>query len=124
MSLFNVIYAIIAILTESQLIMAGLLDLLGNTDVKNNCKGILQHVFIGKQTPQQNVNNASGIQGVLLDLLGNGAKKEQSLVTQLLDADGDGSAIDDILGMVIGNKKGGLMVYLVVLSVENKLLQL
>ncbi|MCF6168961.1 DUF937 domain-containing protein [Lutibacter sp.] len=64
---------------------------------------------IGKQSKQQNINDSNGIGDLLGGLLGNGAQKEQSLVTQLLDADGDGSAIDDLIGMASGSKnKGGL----------------
>ncbi|WP_457609708.1 DUF937 domain-containing protein [Lutibacter sp.] len=68
---------------------------------------------IGKQSKQQNINDSNGIEGLLGGLLGSGAQKEQSLVTQLLDADGDGSIIDDIIGMASGSKKkdslGGLL---------------
>lgn len=64
--------------------------------------------FLGKQTRESNVTDASGISNVLGSLLGGSANKEQSLVTQLLDADGDGSVIDDIIGMATKGKKGGL----------------
>ncbi|WP_456379634.1 DUF937 domain-containing protein [Lutibacter sp.] len=62
---------------------------------------------IGKQTKQQNVNDSNGIGDLLGGLLGSGAQKEQSLVMQLLDADGDGSVIDDLIGMAAGGKKKG-----------------
>jgi len=66
---------------------------------------------IGKQSKQQNVNDSNGIGDLLGGLLGSGAQKEQSLVTQLLDADGDGdgdgSVIDDLIGMAAGGKKKG-----------------
>jgi hypothetical protein len=64
--------------------------------------------YLGKQTRQQNVNDSNGIESLLGGLLGKNAGKEQSLVTQLLDADGDGSIVDDLMGMASGNKKGGL----------------
>jgi len=64
--------------------------------------------FLGKQTRQNNVSDAGGIESLLGGLLGGGAQQEQSLVTQILDADGDGSVIDDIVGMASGSKKGGL----------------
>ena len=42
-------------------------------------------------------------------VLGGGQKEQQSLVNRLLDADGDGSIIDDVAGMLMnGGKKGGL----------------
>jgi len=67
---------------------------------------------LGKQSRQQNVSNASGIEGLLGGLLGgNSAKSEQSFLESMLDADGDGSVIDDVAGMVLGGgkkKKGGL----------------
>jgi hypothetical protein len=66
--------------------------------------------MLGKETRQNNINDANGIGNLLGGLLGGSANKEQSLVTQILDADGDGSVIDDIIGMAAGGskKKGGL----------------
>ncbi|WP_456424660.1 DUF937 domain-containing protein [Lutibacter sp.] len=64
---------------------------------------------IGKQSKQQNINDSNEIEGLLGSLLGNGAQKEQSLVMKLLDADGDGSVIDDLIGMASNSKnKSGL----------------
>ncbi len=67
--------------------------------------------MLGSQAKQQNVNNASGIEGLLGGLLsGSSSKNEQSFLESILDADGDGSVIDDVAGMVLGGskKKGGL----------------
>ena len=70
---------------------------------------------LGKQSKQQNVSNSSGIEGLLGGLLGGSSQKqEQSFLESILDADGDGSVIDDVAGMVLsGNKKksglGGLL---------------
>ncbi|MEP5340626.1 MAG: DUF937 domain-containing protein [Algibacter sp.] len=66
---------------------------------------------LGKQSKQQNVSNSSGIEGLLGGLLGgNQPQNEQSFLESILDADGDGSVIDDVAGMVLGGdkKKGGL----------------
>ncbi|WP_460219004.1 DUF937 domain-containing protein [Psychroserpens sp. MEBiC05023] len=67
---------------------------------------------LGKQTRQQKVNSSSDLGGLLGGLLGgNEAKEEQSFLEKILDADGDGSMIDDVAGMVLGNagkKSGGL----------------
>ncbi len=64
--------------------------------------------FIGKQTRQNNVNDASGMNNLLGGLLGGQPKQNQSLIESLIDADGDGSVLDDVAGMVLGgNKKGG-----------------
>ena len=63
--------------------------------------------YLGKQTREKNVSDGNGIGDLLGGLLGSGAQKEQSLVTQLLDADGDGSVIDDLIGMATGGKKKG-----------------
>ncbi|MDO5981157.1 DUF937 domain-containing protein [Flavivirga spongiicola] len=66
---------------------------------------------LGKQSRQQNVNNSSGIEGLLGGLLGgNSPQQEQSFLESILDADGDGSVIDDVAGMVLGGgkKKSGL----------------
>ncbi len=64
--------------------------------------------YLGKQTRQQNVTDGNGIGNLLGGMLGGSGQTEQGLVTKLLDADGDGSVIDDIIGMAAGGKKGGL----------------
>jgi hypothetical protein len=66
---------------------------------------------LGKETKQNNVNSPSAIEGLLGGLLkGNSPQQEQSFLESILDADGDGSVIDDVAGMVLGgnNKKSGL----------------
>ncbi|MFL0352697.1 DUF937 domain-containing protein [Xanthomarina sp. GH4-25] len=67
--------------------------------------------MLGKQTKENNVNSSSGIESLLGGLLtGNSSQNEQSFLESILDADGDGSVIDDVAGMVLGGskKKGGL----------------
>ncbi len=66
--------------------------------------------YIGQQTRQNNVQDANGINNLLGGLLGGQPKQNQSLITTLLDADGDGSILDDVAGMVMGGQKkqGGL----------------
>ncbi|APY00366.1 uncharacterized protein DUF937 [Lacinutrix venerupis] len=66
---------------------------------------------IGKQAQQQNVSSSNGIGDLLGGLLGgSSADKEQNFLEQILDADGDGSIVDDVAGMVLGgdSKKSGL----------------
>jgi hypothetical protein len=66
---------------------------------------------LGSQAKQQKVNNQSGLEGLLGGLLkGNSQQNEQSFLESILDADGDGSIMDDVAGMVLGGnkKKGGL----------------
>ena len=67
---------------------------------------------IGKQARQNNVSSTSDLGGLLGGLLGGSeAKEEQSFLEKILDADGDGSVIDDVAGMVLGQAtkgKGGL----------------
>ena len=64
---------------------------------------------IGKETKQNNVNDSSALSGILGSMLGGQPKGNQSLIESLIDADGDGSVLDDVAGMVLGsNKKGGL----------------
>ncbi|MFD2541589.1 DUF937 domain-containing protein [Lacinutrix gracilariae] len=66
---------------------------------------------IGKQANQNNVSSTNDISGLLGGLLGgSGAQQEQNFLEKILDADGDGSVIDDVAGMVLGNasKKEGL----------------
>ena len=66
---------------------------------------------LGKQTKEKNVNSSSGIGDLLGGMLGgNSSDNEQSFLEKILDADGDGSIVDDVAGMVLGGakKKGGL----------------
>ena len=66
---------------------------------------------LGKQARQNNVSSPNDLGGLLGGLLGgSAAQEEQSFLEKILDADGDGSVIDDVAGMVLGNskKKGGL----------------
>lgn len=66
---------------------------------------------LGKQSRQQEVNSSAGIEGLLGGLLGdNSPQQEQSFLESILDADGDGSVIDDVAGMMLGSdkKKSGL----------------
>ncbi|MCJ7465577.1 MAG: DUF937 domain-containing protein [Maribacter sp.] len=66
--------------------------------------------FVGRQTAQSNVKDAGGMNTLLGSMLGGQPKQNQSLIMSLLDADGDGSVLDDVAGMVMGTskKKGGL----------------
>lgn len=65
---------------------------------------------LGKQTKQSNVSDAGGMNALLGSMLGGQPQESQSLIASLLDADGDGSILDDVAGMVLGgnSKKGGL----------------
>ena len=69
--------------------------------------------YLGKQKNNQNIANSGDLTGLLGGLLGgNSAKSEQNFLEQILDADGDGSVVDDVAGMLLGGKKkssgGGL----------------
>lgn len=66
---------------------------------------------LGKQKREQNISSQSGLNGLLGGLLSsNSPQQEQSFLESILDADGDGSVIDDVAGMVLGGnkKKSGL----------------
>ncbi len=66
---------------------------------------------LGQQAKQNNVSSQSDISGLLGGLLGgNDTQNEQNFLEKILDADGDGSIVDDVAGMVLGgsDKKGGL----------------
>jgi len=66
---------------------------------------------LGKQASQNNVTDANGLTSMLGGMLGGGqGSKQQSLIESFLDADGDGSILDDVAGMILGGgqKKGGL----------------
>ena len=64
--------------------------------------------YLGKQTRQQGVRDQNGIGDLLGGMLGGESSQQQNMVERLLDADGDGSIIDDVAGMILGGgKKGG-----------------
>ena len=69
---------------------------------------------LGKQSRQNGVSNSGDLGGLLGGLLGGSStQREQSFLEQILDADGDGSVVDDVAGMVLGGannqKSGGLL---------------
>lgn len=68
---------------------------------------------LGKEKRQRQVNDQNGLEGLLGGMLkGNSPQQEQSFLESILDADGDGSIVDDVAEMVLGGgkqkKKGGL----------------
>lgn len=65
--------------------------------------------YLGKQTKTRgNVNDSSGLGGLLGGLMG-GSGKGGGLLTSLLDQDGDGKLdINDAISAVTGKKSGGL----------------
>jgi len=67
--------------------------------------------LLGNQAKEQNVSASNGIGDLLGGLLGgSAADKEQNFLESILDADGDGSVVDDVAGMVLGGSKnsGGI----------------
>ena len=69
--------------------------------------------MLGNQAKQQNVNSPSGLDGMLGGLLKGNSNTDddhQSFLESILDANKDGSVIDDVAGMIMGgnSKKGGL----------------
>jgi len=68
--------------------------------------------FLAKQKNEQNVGSSGDLTGLLGGLLGgSNAATEQSFLEKMLDADGDGSVVDDVAGMFLGGDKkesGGL----------------
>ncbi|WP_299061012.1 DUF937 domain-containing protein [uncultured Polaribacter sp.] len=66
---------------------------------------------LGKQSRESNVTDSNGLGGLLGGMLGgSNTANEQSFLEKILDADGDGSIVDDVAGMVLGGgkKSGGL----------------
>ncbi|WP_452218712.1 DUF937 domain-containing protein [Lacinutrix undariae] len=67
--------------------------------------------MLSKKASQDSVSSSSGLEGLLGGLIsGNSQDQEQSFLESILDADGDGSVIDDVAGMVLGGdkNKGGI----------------
>jgi hypothetical protein len=68
---------------------------------------------LGKQKRRQAVHNTGDLGGLLGGMMKGSKEQEQSFLESILDADGDGSIIDDVAGMVLGSgnqqkKKSGL----------------
>lgn len=62
--------------------------------------------ILGKEQRNNQISNAGDLSGLLSNFLGGSStKNEQSFLEQMLDADGDGSVIDDVAGMFLGNSK-------------------
>lgn len=57
--------------------------------------------MIGKQAAQSNVSDHSGLAGIIGNMLGGSddATQHSSLIERLLDADNDGSIVDDLFNM-------------------------
>ncbi len=65
--------------------------------------------LLGKQKQEKEIDS-SGIDSLLGSVLGQSGTHDNSFLTSILDADGDGSIVDDVAGMVMGGnkKKSGL----------------
>ncbi|WP_290696182.1 DUF937 domain-containing protein [Lacinutrix sp.] len=67
---------------------------------------------LGKQASQTGVSSSNGIGDLLGGLLGGASQsgavtQEQTFLEKMLDSDGDGSIIDDVAGMVLGQATKG-----------------
>lgn len=67
---------------------------------------------LGKSASQNNVSSAGDLSGLLGGLLGGASQtgpvtQEQTFLEKMLDSDGDGSIIDDVAGMVLGQATKG-----------------
>jgi len=66
--------------------------------------------LLGKQKQEKGIEQ-NGIGDLLGSVLGQSGDHDSSFLTSILDADGDGSMIDDVAGMILGGdkkKKNGL----------------
>ncbi|MFY9243987.1 MAG: DUF937 domain-containing protein [Polaribacter sp.] len=61
---------------------------------------------LAKQKNEQNISSSGDLTGLLGGWLGgSSASNDQSFLEKILDADGDGSVIDDVAGMFLGGDK-------------------
>lgn len=69
--------------------------------------------MLGKQSKQGGISSSNNLGELISGMLGNNSgQNEQNFLEKILDADGDGSVIDDVAGMVLGasqKKSGGLL---------------
>ncbi|MDC6351615.1 DUF937 domain-containing protein [Zeaxanthinibacter sp. PT1] len=63
--------------------------------------------YLAKQKSKHDVSDTGSMNSLLGGLLGGQPEQNQSLLMSLIDADGDGSVLDDVADMVMGNKKKG-----------------
>lgn len=62
--------------------------------------------MLAKKKNAENVDTTNGLESMLDQLLGgSSARQEQSFLESILDADKDGSVIDDVAGMFLGSDK-------------------
>jgi hypothetical protein len=67
--------------------------------------------LLGKQQNEQNALNPdeNGISNILMNLVGAASENNnQSFFESILDADNDGSIIDDVAEVISGKKKSGI----------------
>ncbi len=65
--------------------------------------------LLGKQQRQSSINDANGLTNMLGGLIGgNFHNEKQSFFESILEADNDGSIIDDVAGAVLGKSNSGL----------------
>lgn len=64
--------------------------------------------LLGKQQRQASLNDANGLTNLFGGLIGGHQNKKQSFIESILDADNDGSIIDDVAGAVLGKSKSGI----------------
>jgi len=67
---------------------------------------------LGKQASSNGVSSPGGLSGLLGGLLGGASNsgavtQEQTFLEKMLDSDGDGSIVDDVAGMVLGQVTKG-----------------
>ena len=63
--------------------------------------------LLGKEKQQNNINDSSGLSSLLGGMMGKPSNESQGFLNALRDAEGDGSIMDDVAGMVLGGKKKG-----------------
>lgn len=62
--------------------------------------------YLGKEKQSQGLSNSGDLTGLLGGLLGGSSTaNNQGFLEKILDADGDGSMIDDVAGMFLGEQK-------------------
>jgi hypothetical protein len=66
--------------------------------------------MLGRQRAQGQISDAGGLNSILGEFLGSQSGMDMGALSSILDADGDGSFLDDVSGMMGGNSNssGGL----------------
>ena len=82
------------------------MDVGGVSQILKTAAPLLMGV-LGKKSRENKVSDSNGLTSLLGGMIGKPSNESQGFLNALRDANGDGSIMDDVAGMVLGGKKKG-----------------